>query len=158
MLEKIRLFLKRKPVEGKKRKGFTLVELMVAMSIVILLGGSAFFSYRHVQHMRKIAQINMDMEAIVAACLTYESLNVTGKLPASLKDLNQGLLAAESIDGAAHPKLLSSNKMGVTGANAGQVLDPWNRPYEYSATDRTVSCTPIAPDGITTQPAISRSF
>lgn len=158
MLQKIRSLITRKPVEGKKRKGFTLVELMVAMSIVILLGGAAFFSYRHVQQMRKIAQVNMDLEAIAAACLTYESLSVNGKLPTNLAALHTGLTAAESIDGAPHEKLLASSKMGSGKTGQGQVLDPWNKPYDYSAGERTVSCTPIGPDGTTTQPVIKKTF
>lgn len=55
MLTKLKSFMQKKQVKNQKRQGFTLVELMVAMAIVILLGGASFFAYGHVQQMRKMA-------------------------------------------------------------------------------------------------------
>lgn len=158
MLKKIRSMFKKQVVTGEKRKGFTLVELMVAMSIVILLGGAAFFGYRHVQQMRRITQVNIDMDAISTAALTYESLNVTGQLPVDLNALATGLTKEESIDGDEHKNLIKSNKVSQADATKGQILDPWNRAYVYNQTDRTVSCTPKDADGTTDLATITKSF
>jgi len=118
MLVKLRKFLQRKDEAARKRKGFTLVELMVAMSIVILLGAAAFFAYGHVQQMRKMAQVTTDMDAIAAACLTYESLNRAGTLPANLAALNTGLTAAQSIDGVKHDNFIQAGTTRPSGSGS----------------------------------------
>ena len=141
MLEKMRSFMKKKVNRNEKRPGFTLVELMVAMSIVILLGAASFFAYGHVQQMRKMAQVSTEMDAIANACLTYESLNVAGALPASLKDLETGLTAANSIDGVKHENLIQASTNKTSGKVTG-IKDPWNQDYGYDKTARTISCNP----------------
>ena len=148
MLTKMRNFLKRNDATGKKRKGFTLVELMVAMSIVILLGAASFFAYSHVQQMRKMAQVTTDMDAIASACLTYESLNVNGKLPASLNDLATGLSATQSIDGVAHTAFIQAGKSTTSGKTTTVSLkDPGGVEYSYSQGARTIACTPQDANG-----------
>jgi prepilin-type N-terminal cleavage/methylation domain-containing protein len=145
MLTKLKSFMNKKLVKNQKRQGFTLVELMVSMAIVILLGGASFFAYGHVQQMRKMAQVSTEMDAIASACLTYESLNVEGELPASLADLETGLDKDHSIDGVAHKNLIQGSTVKTTGtgdtAKSG-INDPWGNAYGYSNTDRTISCTP----------------
>ena len=150
MLTKMRNFLKRNDATGRRRKGFTLVELMVAMSIVILLGAAAFFAYGHVQQMRKMAQVTTDMDAISSACLTYESLNKAGTLPATLADLNTGLTAAQSIDGVKHTGFIQAGKTTSSGSgeNASvSIKDPWDQAYGYSQAQRTITCTPKDANG-----------
>lgn len=129
MLEKMKkMIMNKKQVgkqAGKKRQGFTLIELMVAMSIVILLGAAAFFSYSQVQQTRKIAQMNMDMDAIATACLTYESLSIKGLPPTDLAALATGLTADESIDGATHTSLIQGGKSNASdGAQTVSLKDP----------------------------------
>jgi prepilin-type N-terminal cleavage/methylation domain-containing protein len=148
MLTKMRNFLKRNDATGKRRKGFTLVELMVAMSIVILLGAAAFFAYGHVQQMRKMAQVTTDMDAISAACLTYESLNKNGTLPATLDDLNTGLTAEQSIDGVAHTGFIQAGKTTTSGTNSTvSIKDPWDQDYGYSQKEIKLTCTPKDANG-----------
>ena len=53
----------------KRRKGFTLIEIMVACAIIIALSVGAFFGYSQAQQSRKMAQMRQDMEAICTACL-----------------------------------------------------------------------------------------
>ena len=122
------------------RKGFTLVELMIALAIVIALSVAAFFAYGQAQQMRKIAQMNNDLDAIASGALAYESLAINSTPPTNIDDLITGLTAAQSIDGAAHANFISSTKAG-TGDDA-TITDPWGVEYTYSQTARTVSCTP----------------
>ncbi len=143
MLTKIRKMVQMKKQEGKKRQGFTLVELMVAMSIVILLGAAAFFAYGQVQQTRKMAQMQIDMDAIAAAALTFESLNINGQPPADMAALTTGLDAANSIDGIAHINLIQGGKQtGATDTAAATIRDPWNAEYVLSGPARTITCTP----------------
>lgn len=121
----------------KKRKGFSVVEIMVGLAIIIALGVGAFFAFNQVQHMRKMAQMNSDLDALAQGCLAYESMNINSMPPDSLSDLVNGLTADESVDGTAHENFVTSTK-----AQDGTFTDPWGNEYTYSQEDRTISCTP----------------
>ena len=158
MLNKMKSMLMKKKAD-QKRKGFTLIELMVAMSIVILLGAAAFFSYGHVQQTRKVAQMNMDMDAIATACLTYESLNIAGAPPESLAALQSGLSAENSIDGAAHTNMIQGGKSSAnTGSDVATLKDPWNNDYNYDQNKRQISCTPLDQDNKTKLTTVIKKF
>lgn len=142
IFEKISLF-RDKFKKSAKRKGFTLMEILVACAIIIALSVGAFFAYQQAQQTRKMAQMNQDMEAIANAALSYEAMSTDSSLPDSIATMITGLPADKSIDGSAH-KLLNQFK---GGAEATDVTDPWGAAYTYSATDRTVTCTPKDPSG-----------
>ena len=95
-----------------------------------------------------MAQVTTDMDAIASACLTYESLNVNGKLPASLNDLATGLSATQSIDGVAHTAFIQAGKSTTSGKTTTVSLkDPWGVEYSYSQGARTIACTPQDANG-----------
>ena len=121
----------------KKRKGFSMVEIMLALAVIIALGVGAFFAFNQVQQMRKIAQMNSDLDALAQGCLAYEAMNINSLPPDSLSDLVNGLSADESVDGTAHDNFVTSTK-----AEDGSFTDPWGTEYVYSQSDRTISCTP----------------
>lgn len=135
--EKISLF-RDKFKKSAKRKGFTLMEILVACAIIIALSVGAFFAYQQAQQTRKVAQMNQDMEAIANAALSYEAMSTDSSLPTSIADMITGLPAEKSIDGSEH-KLLTQFKGGKEGSD---VTDPWGQSYTYSTTDRTITCTP----------------
>ena len=141
--EKISLF-RNKFKKSAKRKGFTLMEILVACSIIIALSVGAFFAYQQAQQTRKIAQMNQDMEAITNAALSYEAMSLNSTPPGSIQDLITGLTANESVDGAAHSFITQ-----VKGSNpsTSDILDPWGQEYDYSQSDRTVTCKPKDPSG-----------
>lgn len=111
----------------KKRKGFSMVEIMLALAVIIALGVGAFFAFNQVQQMRKIAQMNSDLDALAQGCLAYEAMNINSLPPDSLSDLV----------GTAHDNFVTSTK-----AEDGSFTDPWGTEYVYSQSDRTISCTP----------------
>lgn len=150
--EKISLF-RDKFKKSAKRKGFTLMEILVACAIIIALSVGAFFSYQQAQQSRKMAQMNQDMEAIANAALSYEAMSTDSTLPDSIATMITGLAADKSIDGSEH-KLLTQFK---GGAEATDVTDPWGAAYTYSATDRTVTCTPKDASG-TAMATVIRHF
>lgn len=130
--------------KSAKRKGFTLMEILVACAIIIALSVGAFFAYQQAQQTRKIAQMNQDMEAIANGALSYEAMSLDSTPPASTQALITGLTADESVDGAAHTFI--TQVKGSTAATS-DILDPWGTAYVYSQTDRTVTCTPKDPSG-----------
>lgn len=129
----------------KKRKGFTLVEIMVCCAIIIALSCAAFFGLNQAQQTRKIAQMHSDMEAIATACLVYESLHVNGELPSTLDSLiTTGLAASDSIDGTAHPNLLRLSRADNT-----TLTNPWGESYTLNTSERTITTNIVASDGTT---------
>lgn len=144
---------RKKVFQNAKRKGFTLMEILVACAIIIALSVGAFFAYQQAQQTRKMAQMNQDMEAIANAALSYEAMSTDSALPDSIATMITGLSADKSIDGSQH-KLLTQFK---GGAEATDVTDPWGAAYTYSATDRTVTCTPKDASG-TAMATVTRHF
>ena len=140
--------------ENKRRKGFTLIEIMVACAIIIALSVGAFFFYSQAQQSRKMAQMRQDMEAITTAALAYEAMSIDSTPPADIASLITGLSADKAVDGTAH-EFLTQTK-GTT-VSADSILDPWGTAYTYSQTDRTVTCTPKDASG-TAMTAVVRSF
>lgn len=144
---------RKKVFQNAKRKGFTLMEILVACAIIIALSVGAFFAYQQAQQTRKMAQMNQDMEAIANAALSYEAMSTDSSLPDSIATMITGLSADKSIDGSEH-KLLTQFK---GGAEAADVTDPWGAAYTYSKTDRTVTCTPKDASG-TAMDTVTRHF
>ena len=131
-----------------RRKGFSFMEVLLALVLIVAMSVGAFFALNTAQQTRKMAQMNNDMDAIVNGLLAYEQLNVNGSLPDTLQACSAGLTADNSIDGASHTNLLKWTK-ATTAANApgtaageGSFKDPWGNAYGYSKKDRTVTCTP----------------
>lgn len=153
MKSKFSSFLHKTWFQSAKRKGFTLMEILVACAIIIALSVGAFFSYQQAQQTRKMTQMNQDMEAIANAALSYEAMSTDSTLPDSIATMITGLAADKSIDGSEH-KLLTQFK---GGAEATDVTDPWGAAYTYSATDRTVTCTPKDASG-TAMATVTRHF
>lgn len=153
MKSKFSSFLHKTWFQSAKRKGFTLMEILVACAIIIALSVGAFFAYQQAQQTRKMAQMSQDMEAIANAALSYEAMSTDSTLPDSIATMITGLAADKSIDGSEH-KLLTQFK---GGAEAIDVTDPWGAAYTYSATDRTVTCTPKDASG-TAMATVTRHF
>ena len=124
--------------KARKRKGFSFMEILVSLVLIVSLSVGAFFMFNEAQQTRKMAQMHNDMDAIVNGLLTYESLNLDSSLPDSLATLvDPGLAAGDAIDGTAHKNIVRSTK-----AADGAFKDPWGGAYVYSKTDRTLTCTP----------------
>ena len=140
--------------ENKRRKGFTLIEIMVACAIIIALSVGAFFGYSQAQQSRKMAQMRQDMEAICTAALAYEAMSLDSNPPADMAALMSGLSADKAVDGTAHTFLTQTKGSTVS---ADSILDPWGAAYTYSQADRTVTCTPKDASG-TAMTAVVRSF
>ena len=155
--------MKKKFGVNNKRKGFSFMEVLLALVLIVAMSVGAFFALNTAQQTRKMAQMNNDMDAIVNGLLAYEQLNVNGSLPATLQACSAGLTAAESIDGASHTNLLKWTKSTTaanaagTAAGAGSFVDPWGAAYGYDSSARTITCTPKDASG-TAMTTVTRYF
>lgn len=136
-----------------KRRGFSLPEILVACAIIIALSSAAFFGFNKAQHARKMAQMQSEMEAIAAACLSYESLSSSSAPPADLATLASGLTATDSVDGCTHGNLLTWTKSNATADNFN---NPWGNAYTYDADARTITTTPKDVNGTDITPVVRR--
>lgn len=125
-----------KKLAGNKRKGFSLAEILVALTIIVALSTAAFFGLNHVQNTRKIAQCNQDLDNIALAITTYESLHVSGTTP-TMSQLVGTLAAANAIDGVEHKNIL---KVSNTDAS-GNPKNPWGNAYTIDSANRKITTT-----------------
>ena len=95
-------------IQNAKRKGFSFIEILVALVMIVSLSVGAFFVYSEAQQTRKMAQMHSDMNNIISGVLVYESLNINSQLHADLPELVDGLAANESVDGSAHDNIVVS--------------------------------------------------
>lgn len=138
-----------KNLKKQQKKGFSFIEIVVSLVVIIALTVGAFFVYNEVQHPRKMAQMTRDMDAIVTGCLTYESLNINSQPPTSLSKLTTGLSQSESIDGLEHKNIVRSTK-----APDGNFVDPWGQAYEYDQATRSITCVPKDKSGAAMNPVV----
>ncbi len=136
-------------MKNRRKKGFSLPEILVACAIIVSLSVAAFFGYNQAQQTRKMAQMNNDMEALANGCLAYEALNMNSLPPDALADLATGLTADESVDNCEHDNFVTSTK-----TEDGTFLDPWGVEYQYDSAERTISCTPKDSSGQDMEPVV----
>ena len=140
---------------AQKRKGFSFMEILVALIMSVSMSVGAFFTYSDAQQTRKMAQMHSDMDAIVTGLLTYEALSIDATLPASLEVLATGLTATQSVDGLEHKNIVTSIQ---DPEGKGTFKTPWGGDYTYSNTARTLTCTPDKADGTAMDKAVVRQF
>jgi len=105
--------------EAMERKGFTLIELMIVIAIIIILAAIAIPNYLRMTERAKVSAIESDMKAIATALETYNT--DWTQYPNTNGANNWGLCKAEltgSAVGSTSPTLNASGKTTVTGESA----------------------------------------
>lgn len=119
----------------KKGKGFTLIELMVVIAIILILALIAIPAYRNMQNRAKAGRVNSDFRNLAVA---IEAFYVDwGVYPCAGGTADWDILKAE-IEGAAGAVTNVSGKTTLTG-EPGPVKymenvpekDPWDHDYGY---------------------------
>lgn len=116
-------------VNGKKR-GFTLVELLVVICMIGLLLGAITTSVGAAQKRARVQKATSDVKVITQAILSYENfrqgdLQQMNRVPADSSSLGFLLGKGETSDSSTEiPALLQTALSG-----GGKILDPWGHPY-----------------------------
>ena len=135
------------------KRGFTLIELIVVIAMLMLLAGSVTTAVANAQKRAKIAKATATCQEITNAILAYENYakdyslesKATGE---SWKDATRGdlgfILGDESLQvgvgGGKIPVLYNAEIKG----NA--IMDPWNHPYRYKIARRNENIDQTAED------------
>ena len=96
------------------RGGFTLMEMLVVVAIIVVLAGVAVPMLMGRLEDAKIGRAQVDVKTLTATCQTYQLKY--GDFPATLEVLCQ-------------PK----QNGGLPFIEPSALLDPWNREYQYQA-------------------------
>ena len=116
------------------KKGFTLIELIVVIAMIMLLAGSVTSALASARKRAKISKATVACQEMTNAILAYENYTkdhsldkqVTGGWqPASKGNLQFILGGEKSQNGDEIPVLFNAEIKG------SQMLDPWGEPYYY---------------------------
>jgi general secretion pathway protein G len=119
---------------GWRRTGFTLLELIVVITIIGILGTLVVVKVSTLPAKARVTKIKHDLKAIVHAAELFQAS--TGRLPESLEELKSG----KSASGSAGEE--------DSGLSLGQTKDPWNNEYIYEMTpDGKVRARCLGKDG-----------
>lgn len=99
-----------------RRAGFTLLELIVVITIIGLLGTMVVVKVSGVLGRANETKIKSDLQAIVRAAEQFQAME--GYLPQSLEELQRG-----------------STEDGRETISIDKALDPWGNEYEYELRD-----------------------
>ena len=109
--------MKRSPFSA--RGGFTLLEIMLVVAIIILLLGAAVFKMKPALGQAKMARAQADIQSLQIPLTSYEALG--GNLPTT----SQGLKAiVEKPTSEPRPRMWSPGMESLP-------KDPWNHDYFY---------------------------
>lgn len=126
-----------------RRRGFTLVELLVVVGMIAVLMGAMTTSVRAARHRARVQKATSDVKVISQAILAYENYGNSGahELPTLTraeagKDTLGFLLGDGSgpQSGGQMPVLLQAAL-----ASGGKILDPWGHPYLVTIKSKGVS-------------------
>ena len=112
----------------KRTSGFTLVELLVVIAMLMLLAGAVTSSVSSAQRRAKIAQATAEAQEMTNAILAYEHFGDDYKLPnydnTPATEANMSfILGGDTVNGQKVPVLYNASIKG------GEIRDPWGRPY-----------------------------
>ena len=109
---------------GKKRSGFTLLEIMLVVTIIALLMGAAIYKLAGNVEVGRRVRVQGDIQALNTQLRLYQSLN--GFYPTT----EQGLQALVT------PPSTEPRPSRWTQLMNEVPKDPWNTPYVYTSPGR----------------------
>lgn len=111
--------MKLSPSRRRAQAGFTLLEIMLVVAIIVLLLGAAIYKMRPQVNAAKEARARADIQSLLTPLMLYETTN--GFPPST----SQGLGAlVNKPTGEPKPRAWSQLMESVPA-------DPWGKPYQY---------------------------
>ena len=122
---------------NKKRLGFTLVELLVVMAMLMLIIGSVSSAVMSAQKRAKLTRATMEVQQITSAILAYENYGELDEMTdeEATRSSMAFILGQETEDGRKVPVLFNASIKGE------KILDPWGRPYLVTVKEGKISGT-----------------
>jgi general secretion pathway protein G len=106
--------IKRDTTSAVARAGFTLMEMLVVVAILVVLAGAAVPIYLNYLEDSKLKRARIDIETISKELQNYKT--IVGHYPNSLNDLS---MPWQLGDGSTRPPTLRPQNL----------MDPWDHPY-----------------------------
>lgn len=123
------MILRKQQSRPLDRRGFTLMEVLVVVAILVILAGTAsIFVMRYLEDAKK-DRARFDIQALTTAAKTYMIRN-----------------------GGTPPENLDQVLQYIEGSSVSNLIDPWNNRYQYQVnTDQNgqqaIYISATAPDG-----------
>ncbi len=139
MLQIIRSqFLKSRQLLSEQ-KGFTMIELLVVMGVLMILFGLAYATglFDSSEDSARRATTLQDLNQIRDAIIIYRNASLTGAFPNALGDLATGLNASQTKDGVARTNLVSPGRT----SDSTTFKDQWNNQITYDKANRKLIST-----------------
>ena len=123
---------------ARRREGFTLLEILVVVAIIVILAGVATFAYTRYIDDAKVDTAKQSMKVLENAAKNYT--------------LKNGQVPPPSLASLIQPP--DGGRPFVEGGEAA-LIDPWGKPYQY---DPSHSTNGIDPDPLvwTTNPSTNQ--
>ena len=117
------------------KRGFTLIELMVVLGMILILGGAMGVAVSGAQERARIQKATAEVKIITQAILAYENESKNGQ-DHELPILTQKDCDANSIGFLLGRETSQSGKVPVllmaALSSGGAMLDPWGHPYKVT--------------------------
>lgn len=120
---------------SRKRNAFTLMELLLAMSILIIMGGLVTFAFMNIGQQATMDAALTQIRTLESSCNQFKLQHQ--RFPNSLDDLFQA------------PSGMTLRQWRGPFVNKPIKLDPWGNPYTYTKDElnNRVTITSNGPDG-----------
>lgn len=123
--------------QRRQRRGFTLMELLLVMAILVIMASMVGFAFLNMQRNAQEDAARANISTLKTACKQYK-MDV-GRFPGSLNDL------------ATQPSAIAQNKWRGPYIDidnlppSGEILDVWDNQYSYNVNERTNTVTIRSP-------------
>lgn len=134
--------------KGRNRKGFTLIELMIVIAIIIILAAIAIPNYLKMTERAKKSRVASDFETLATALEAYRTDWGTYPVQATLADIDSNSTVYKELtgDGATTNVNTNTTATGEAGgieyikkATLDSMVDPFipTEKYQYGSSDGT---------------------
>lgn len=128
-------------LQNRKSKGFIwTMEILVSIAVFLIVSAIALWNGPKLVDFAKRGMTNMEAAKLAEACQMYEAEHISGKPPANLGALTQGLTKDQAYDGVARDPYV---KVKGWTTDPTTIKDYWGIKYEYTAsgTNRNITST-----------------
>ena len=117
------------------RSGFTLMELLLVMAILVVMGGMVSFAFLQIQGNSMMDLTQTQVNTLEAACMQFKLTH--NRFPQQLQDLSTT------------PSGMTQRQWRGPYLEENIPADPWGNPYDYSKDERQqkVFIRSAGPDG-----------